>query len=378
MVYDGVTNWPQRQDTLDCAWIGNTVTGTTTVITSIPTNASSGSTFTISGTIKTVAGTNIPTSHGTMKIQKLVGSTWTDLYTSLAITTGAWSKTGATQTTTTSYRAVYVPPVNTVTNRVVTGGSATLTIGTHTFTTGEYITTTGFLGTDATANLNGTFLITSVVANVSVTFALAGTVTTGAPVSGATPQVTCGHAVSVSATKSVSVQVLTTFVKTYSTNGTGSYRGSGTKRTDVGTDFYQGYYSSTNGTQRSVILFPYATIQSDLSGYTSITKVEVYLNCNHWGPDSGGTAVVVDHNYSSLPASDPGFTTTYASSTAWTTKTGAKWCNVNTSIGARLAAGTAKGLGLYTTSTATEYYGSFNGNGDTGEPVLRITYTKYV
>jgi hypothetical protein len=180
-----------------------------------------------------------------------------------------------------------------------------------------------------------------------------------------------------SATKTVTIKKLTTYTKTYGCTASKSFRGSGTKRTDVGNTCYQGYYSSTNGLQKSVILFPYATIQSDLSGAT-ITKVEVYLNAEHWGPGNGGTAVIGNHNYSTMPSSDP--TGNFnVDTTAWTTKTGAKWCNVNTVIGDRLRDNTAKGILLGpNSSTSNEYYGYFSGSGDSAEPKLRITYTKYV
>ena len=169
-----------------------------------------------------------------------------------------------------------------------------------------------------------------------------------------------------------------TYVKTFNCVGSASYQQGGAKETWFGTDVYQGYYSSGNGIQRSVMLFPYASIQSALSGYDSIDKVELYLNAEHWGPDNGGTAIIVDHNYASLPASSPAYSTGYASTAAWATKTGAKWCNLNVGIGAKLAAGTAKGVGLYVTSGSTnvEYYGYMSGYGSSAPPVLRITYKK--
>lgn len=191
-----------------------------------------------------------------------------------------------------------------------------------------------------------------------------------------TPASTFQAATSLS--KTVTSKVLTTFVKTYACTASGSYRGSGTKRTDVGTDLYQGYYSSVNGIQRSIMIFPRATIATDLASAVSVTKAELYLNCLRWGPDAGGTAIVNDHNYSTLPSADPQISTTNQTFIPWTTKTGAKWCNISTVIVNRIVANTAQGCSLYAASQSNEYYGYFAGKGDTGAPQLRVTFTKWV
>ncbi len=170
------------------------------------------------------------------------------------------------------------------------------------------------------------------------------------------------------------------YVKTYSANGSASYQGDDDIRSGID-ECYQGQYSSTNGNQYSVILFPYSTIASDLSGAT-IDKVEVYLNNNHWYNNSGGTAVIGYHNSATTPASF-----TYPSSTDNITQSSftygqAKWVTVDDSIGTAFKNGTAKGILLGkgqtaggTLSTSKTYYGYFAGNGQSGEPQLRITYT---
>lgn len=171
------------------------------------------------------------------------------------------------------------------------------------------------------------------------------------------------------------------YVKTYSANGSASYQGDDDIRSGID-ECYQGQYSSTNGNQYSVILFPYSTIASDLSGAT-INKVEVYLNNNHWYNNSGGTAIIGYHNSATTPSSF-----TYPSSTDNITRSSftygqAKWVTVDNSIGTAFKNGTAKGILLGkgqtsggTLSTDKLYYGYFAGNGQSGEPQLRITYTK--
>lgn len=168
----------------------------------------------------------------------------------------------------------------------------------------------------------------------------------------------------------------TTVVKTYAANGSNSYRSDGSENTVAGGSCFQGYYSGTNGNQFSLITFPYTTIQSDLSGAT-ITKTEVYLNNNHWYNNSGGTAVIGTHTYGTVtgPAD-------YANVTPDITESHfdygqAKWVTVNNSIGNAFKNNTAKGIALGKgPSTSKTYYGYFAGNGQSGEPQLRITYQK--
>lgn len=181
----------------------------------------------------------------------------------------------------------------------------------------------------------------------------------------------------------VTCRVLTTYTKTYGATSAFSYDGSGNKRTD-NTNLYQGYYSSTWGLQRSIITFG-TTAETDLTGANAITKVELYLNCLHWGPDSGGTAVVHTCSNTGAPGSWSGVSNLSGTTdnTAWTTKTGAKWCDLSSISGILtlsnwVGSPTMRAVALYINSTATEYYGYFAGAGATGEPQLRITYNKWV
>lgn len=184
-----------------------------------------------------------------------------------------------------------------------------------------------------------------------------------------------GNAGSNSATKTVKATTVQTYTKTYPCIGSASYQQGGSMRSGV-SEAYQGYYSSTNGNQRSVLIFDWAQIAADLAGAT-ITKTEIYLNALHWGPDSGGTAIIGTHTYTSVPASNPSTANADLDRVAWSTKTGGKWSTITNAIGNGLKAGTSKGILLGPgPSTALEYYGYFAGNGQTGEPQLRITYTK--
>lgn len=185
---------------------------------------------------------------------------------------------------------------------------------------------------------------------------------------------------STSATKTVSTKTLQTFTKTYAATGTGSYSESGTKRTDSD-HIFQGLVSSVWDEQRSVIVFG-TQIQSDLADAHDITKVELFLNALHWGQNSGGTVCIRTINNTVVPSTWAGANdiSTY-DATSWSTKTGAKWCDISSIKGAASdwkAGGTKKGIALWAFSGLAEYYGYFAGNGETNEPQLRITYRKYV
>lgn len=167
------------------------------------------------------------------------------------------------------------------------------------------------------------------------------------------------------------------YTKTYSATDSASFDSSGGNRSGYDSGHcFQGYYSGTNGNQFSLVTFDYSTIASNLSGAT-INKVEVYLNNLHWYNNSGGTAIIGTHTYASVTGDvnysnvDPNI------SSASFTYGQAKWVTVSNSIGTAFKNGTAKGIALGKgPSTSHTYYGYFAGDGQTGEPKLRITYTK--
>lgn len=165
-----------------------------------------------------------------------------------------------------------------------------------------------------------------------------------------------------------------TYTKTYAANGSASFQSNGTNRGVA--SCYQGYYSSTNGNQYSMITFPYATIQADLAGAT-VTKTELYLNNNHFYSNSGGTAIIGYHNQSSVSGSHSSSQITDNVDTESFTYGQAKWFTITNTIGNAFKNNTAKGIALGPgPSSSQSYYGYFAGNGESGEPQLRITYTK--
>jgi hypothetical protein len=164
------------------------------------------------------------------------------------------------------------------------------------------------------------------------------------------------------------------YTKTYSANGSSSFQSDGDNRSV--SECYQGFFSGTNGNQYSMIAFPYTTIQTDLSGST-IEKVELYLNNNHTYANSGGTAVIGTHNQTSVAGNHSVGQLNDDIIRFHYDKGQAKWVTLPNSVGIAFRDNTAKGICLGPgPTTSNTYYGYYAGNGQTGEPQLRITYTK--
>jgi hypothetical protein len=164
------------------------------------------------------------------------------------------------------------------------------------------------------------------------------------------------------------------YTKTYSAVWTASYQGDGDNRNVA--ECYQGYYSSTNGNQYSLIGLPYSTIQADLSGAT-VLKTEIYLNNNHFYSNSGGTAYVGTHTYGSEPATASLSNVSERLDSEPFSYGQAKWFTVTNTIANNLKNNSAKGIALGPgPSNSQSYYGYFAGNGQSGEPQIRITYQK--
>jgi hypothetical protein len=167
---------------------------------------------------------------------------------------------------------------------------------------------------------------------------------------------------------------LQTYVKTYAANWSETFQSDGDGRNI--SEMYQGYYSGTNGNQYSLCGMPYSTIQTDLSGAT-VKKVRLYLNNNHFYNNSGGTAIVGTHTYTSEPSSASLSNVSENLASFSFAKGEAKWVTLPNSIGTAFKGGTARGIALGPgPSTSATYYGYFAGNGQSGEPVLEITYEK--
>lgn len=157
------------------------------------------------------------------------------------------------------------------------------------------------------------------------------------------------------------------YTKTYSATWSGSYSNRGAYNSHWGNKCYQGYYSSTNGMQASLIGFSSA-LATDLAGAT-INKAEVYLYFDHWYQNSGGTAVIKAHKHTSRPGS---FSSDgEAMSIAWGKNVG-KWVDIT----AVFDSTTWRGIALDPNNSSTAYYGRARGAGETYAPQLRVIYTK--
>lgn len=164
------------------------------------------------------------------------------------------------------------------------------------------------------------------------------------------------------------------YVKTYAANESASYQSDGSNRGI--SDCYQGYYSGTNGNQFSMIGFDDTQIRIDTAGST-INKVELYLNNNHFYANAGGNAVIGMHNQTNLSGTHSSSQITDNLQQTHFDLGQAKWITIPTSIGNALKGNTAKGIALGPGPTNSQnYYAYFAGNGQSGEPQLRITYTK--
>jgi hypothetical protein len=157
-------------------------------------------------------------------------------------------------------------------------------------------------------------------------------------------------------------------VLTYSSTGAASYQGDLDKRSDTD-DAYQGYYSGTNGNQRSIALF--AAMAGDWSGYT-ITKVEAFVDTPHWTPAGGGTLVIGSHQATSLPSSFPTSGDNPDRTRVDMARGESRWVTI-TSWGDGFADGSIRSLMFGPgPSTSGTYYGYVTGTGS-DRPKIRVT-----
>jgi hypothetical protein len=173
-------------------------------------------------------------------------------------------------------------------------------------------------------------------------------------------------------TGGAAVTAVKTYTKTY--KATWSRRFGNAGYTDGA--MYQGYYSSTWGTQKSMVGFgtqPY----TDMGSTAKVSKVEIYLYANHWYYNGGGTAHIGVHTQTSAPTSNVSSNNLTVSS--WPVGAG-KWVTLPSSWNSGWnGAGPYRGVTLggdLGSSTSKTYYGIFDGVGDSHPPQLRITYTK--
>ncbi|MFI7415383.1 hypothetical protein ACIBU0_42785 [Streptomyces sp. NPDC049627] len=157
------------------------------------------------------------------------------------------------------------------------------------------------------------------------------------------------------------------YTKTYNATWSGSYASRSSYNSYYGNSCMQGYYSSTNGMQASLIGFSSA-LGTDLSGAT-IQKAEVYLYFDHWYNNAGGTAVIKAHSHTSRPSTFS--CDAEAKSVSWAKNVG-KWVDITSVFDSTKW----RGIALDPNNSSTTYYGRARGYGQTNPPKLRVTYTK--
>ncbi|MEE1764426.1 hypothetical protein [Streptomyces sp. SP18BB07] len=159
----------------------------------------------------------------------------------------------------------------------------------------------------------------------------------------------------------------TKYTKTYSATWSGSYSSRSSYNSFYGNSCYQGYYSSTNGTQAALIGFP-SSLATDLSGAV-IQKAEVYLYFDHWYANAGGKAVIKAHSHTSRPST---FSSDSESKTVSWARNEGKWVDITSVFDST----SWRGIALDPNSTSTTFYGRARGYGQTNPPKLKVTYTK--
>lgn len=154
------------------------------------------------------------------------------------------------------------------------------------------------------------------------------------------------------------------YTKQYQSNNSRSYTGSNADYPFNTDKMFQGLSPSGYGNLKSLALFPDMT--ADLSGAT-ISSMKVLFYFDHWYNNSGGTAYVGVHGFTSIPGtfSDGGNIIT---STGWP-KPGGRWLDIPSNWWSAFASGSARGVSLVGDST-------YNSYGYAGRPIIEITYSK--
>lgn len=171
----------------------------------------------------------------------------------------------------------------------------------------------------------------------------------------------------------------------YQASSSRSYYGSDATGTPNGTrssngTIYQGGETASggtfNGTQKSIIMFPKSTIQSDFDGWT-FDRVTLWLTNEGSWYDSGCTVELQDYNSSSLPGSYNGSSNAVVRNWSLTTPQGGRpgWNLDESSVGPNFVSGSQYGfvIGPGSGGYNLSYYGHFNGTPNNANgPVLTI------
>lgn len=176
---------------------------------------------------------------------------------------------------------------------------------------------------------------------------------------------------STSASKTVTMKVLTTVTKTYAASWSAYYDGGGAQESYNAPNLYYGYYSSTRGNTKSLIGFP----ALGLPAGASVTKAEVYVYVDHMYDAAGGTVYFGTAASTSKPSTWPAYT---ARTSATFARDEGKYVTLPSAVHAGFANDTIRAVTLGPgPSNSLAYYGYARGVGQSAPPVLRITYTYY-
>jgi hypothetical protein len=169
-----------------------------------------------------------------------------------------------------------------------------------------------------------------------------------------------------------------TYTKRYYATWSGTYDGVKDRITYYGSEMVQGNRPFTNNGNCAGMVGFSSQIKADLAGST-VKSVKFTAYANHWYYNSGGTAVLGWHNYTSRPSSwSSGCVTEDSTRSSSWPKPGQRTVTLSTAtFGAALKSGSARGIMIGRgASDSVLYYGRFNGNGMSKEPYLDIVYTK--
>jgi hypothetical protein len=174
------------------------------------------------------------------------------------------------------------------------------------------------------------------------------------------------------------VTPVTTYTKTYKATWSGTYDGGSDLVTYYNNEAHQGYYDSSVGNRRSLVGFNSTQIKGDLAGAT-IKSIKLTAYAMHWYNNSGGTAVIGTHTYTSRPSSwsSSRVNDNRQQSASWP-KPGKRTVTLSASFGTDFKSGAATGIAFGPgPSTSHTYYGKFSGyDAGSNAPTLTITYTK--
>jgi len=169
------------------------------------------------------------------------------------------------------------------------------------------------------------------------------------------------------------------FTKTYYATWSRTYDGDNTVTWDDSAYCFQGRYDNNRGNTRSLVGFNYGQIERDLKGATNI-RVVFHFKVAHSYYNSGMTAIVGAHNYTSKPS-------TWNTNNVFENQKSRGSCaaggNYSIDFGKNNWEGWAFQNGIITgmafgpgPSTSLTYYGYSYGATQGGKPYLVISYTK--